>query len=303
MPDTPKKPPCGCHKLKVLEPRLRSALESNRRRFGAQSLPAARSMVELANAYREGSKPEKAEPLYIEALKVADENKATDPALLSATLTGLGRLYADKKRFPQAERLLTRALSLAGSPASPVPDALRLAALSSLAGLFMEQAQYGKAEPLFKQALELKERLLGRNHKDLEVELASLGRLHMSRRDFKSAEPYLRRAVFVSQRGAGGHTLLYDRECLAITLHKLNKDREAELLYREVLAEREKRNGKDSPGDLQTLRNYAEVLAAIGRRAESEKIYGRIREIRRKHREADCWGCGQEPPASARASQ
>jgi CHAT domain-containing protein len=66
--------------------------------------------------------------------------------------------------------------------------------LNNLAGLYQDQGDYPRAEPLFRQAMEIRKKVLGENHPDYATSLNNLAGLYKQQRDYARAEPLLRDA-------------------------------------------------------------------------------------------------------------
>ena len=75
--------------------------------------------------------------------------------------------------------------------------------LNNLASLYQAQKDYARAEPLFKQALEMRKRVLGPQHPDYSLSLNSLANLYYSRGDFSHAEPLFQEALAIRQQVLG----------------------------------------------------------------------------------------------------
>ncbi len=135
--------------------------------------------------------------------------------------------YSDVRSWPQCERLLPHVLALrerarrdhASSPLSRVLDR----AASFLQG----RGSLWEAEPLYREAVEIGERVLGREHPDV----------------------------------------LRWRHSLAALLHATGRHAEAEPLYREALAAGERVLGREHPHVLMWRNNLALLLRATGRPA------------------------------------
>ncbi len=62
---------------------------------------------------------------------------------------------------------------------------------------------YAKAEPLFRQALEIRKRALGENHPDYAASLNNLAALYEEMGDYAKAEPLYREALAIDKRALG----------------------------------------------------------------------------------------------------
>jgi tetratricopeptide (TPR) repeat protein len=67
--------------------------------------------------------------------------------------------------------------------------------LNNLAGVYYAQGQYEEAEPLFKRAQAIRERVLGPNHPDLATSLETLSLLCRATKREKEAEELEARAA------------------------------------------------------------------------------------------------------------
>jgi tetratricopeptide (TPR) repeat protein len=95
-----------------------------------------------------------AEPEYLAALAAWDEAGAGDTADAVAVLNGLGTLYIDERRFPDAKRTLDRAITIAKSAKDIVPmDRIKL--LHARALLHCRQGEWKEAEQDLRAAIEM----------------------------------------------------------------------------------------------------------------------------------------------------
>uniref|UniRef100_UPI000A752B74 tetratricopeptide repeat protein n=1 Tax=Geitlerinema sp. PCC 9228 TaxID=111611 RepID=UPI000A752B74 len=72
-----------------------------------------------------------------------------------------------------------------------------------LAGLYQSQGRYEEAEPLYRQALEMRKRLLGEQHPDVATSLNNLAELYRSQGRYDEAEPLYRQALEMFKRLLG----------------------------------------------------------------------------------------------------
>ena len=66
-----------------------------------------------------------------------------------------------------------------------------------------QQGRYSEAEPLFKQALDLKEKILGPDHLDVAEVLQSLALLYLQQDRFGEAEALLKRSLEIEEKTLG----------------------------------------------------------------------------------------------------
>ncbi|MEG3440445.1 tetratricopeptide repeat protein, partial [Pannus brasiliensis CCIBt3594] len=75
--------------------------------------------------------------------------------------------------------------------------------LNNLAYLYRETGRYGEAEPLYRQALEMRKRLLGEEHPDVATSLNNLAYLYRETGRYGEAEPLYRQALEMGKRLLG----------------------------------------------------------------------------------------------------
>jgi tetratricopeptide (TPR) repeat protein len=134
------------------------------------------------------------------------------------------------------------------------------------------------AERLFKSALTLRERTLTSEHAALASSLENLGKLYMADGRSAQAEPLLRRAyeISLSTLGPDRQETQKRLDNLAQICTTLNKNGEAEGLYRKILDSQEKGAKKNSP---ELLANFASLLVKEGRASEALPYYARALKI------------------------
>ncbi|MFQ5937011.1 MAG: tetratricopeptide repeat protein [Acidiferrobacterales bacterium] len=157
---------------------------------------------------------------------------------------GPGRRKEDKILLELLERKLSETLreAEAGGPENP-----RLAtALNDLGVFYYAQGKYPEAEPFYKRALAIQEKLLKPTNPDVIQSLNNLAALYYVQGRYARAEPFLKR----------------------------------------VLALQEDVGGPDHPDVAQALENYAELLKAKGRHDEAKLTAARAKAIRAKNKRA-----------------
>ena len=156
--------------------------------------------------------------------------------------------------------------------------------LSEMGSYLHDQAAYTKAEPLFQQALAIREKVLGPEHPDLATTLNNLGLLYIDQGRYTEAEPLLQRALTIGEKVLGSGHL-----DLAITLDNLTqlyaaqgRYVDAEPLYQQALAIKEKTLGPDHPSLAITLNNLGHLHYNQSRYTEAEPPYQRALTIYKK---------------------
>ncbi|HEY0754932.1 MAG TPA: tetratricopeptide repeat protein [Ktedonobacteraceae bacterium] len=106
--------------------------------------------------------------------------------------------------WPACERLLPHALQCIqwlDQARIDSPEAARL--LNQTAYYLDDRARYGDAEPLYRRALAIRERVLGGEHPDTAHSLNNLAGLYRVQGRYRDAEPLYRRALEINERVLG----------------------------------------------------------------------------------------------------
>ena len=156
--------------------------------------------------------------------------------------------------------------------------------LNSLGNVYTWQGRYPEAEPLFKRALGIREKSLGRDHPDVATSLNDLGDLYTNQSRYAEAEPLYRRALVIRDKVLGS-----DHPNVGTTLTDLgdlytNQERygEAEPLYKRALAIRERSLGREHPDVATSLNDLGDLYTNQERYGEAEPLYKRALAIREK---------------------
>ena len=160
---------------------------------------------------------------------------------------------------------------------------IQAAMLDNVGQTYAQLGVYDKAEPLLRQAYELRRRILGDNHPDVAASLDSLGTVIRLDGRYTEAEPFFRRALAIRLKALGPQN-----ENTAITMANLgeclyleDKYSESESLLRKALAIERQLNSPAGSG----CRNYlALVLQARGDYGEAAELLREAVEIGRNRR-------------------
>jgi tetratricopeptide (TPR) repeat protein len=188
-----------------------------------------------------------------------------------------GSLADDMGDYPAAGALNEATLTLTTSEFGP--DSKETAtALNNLALSYSHLARYAEAEPLFRRAIEIDEKALGKEHGATYNNLAVLLQVEGK---YAEAEPLFRRAIEIDERALGKeHGATYNN--LAVLLQVEGKYAEAEPLFRRAIEIDEKALGKEHPDVARDYNNLALFLQGQGKYAEAEPLYRRAIEIDEK---------------------
>jgi tetratricopeptide (TPR) repeat protein len=144
--------------------------------------------------------------------------------------------------------------------------------------------KYDEARSLLERALEIRERLLGTEHRDVAACIDILAGVYANRGEYVKAEPLYLRALAICEKALGkDHP---DTATVTSNLGKLyhyqGKYGEAEPLYKRSLDIREKALGKDHLDTAEGLNTLAVLYSMQGKYVEAEPLHQRALDIREK---------------------
>lgn len=133
---------------------------------------------------------------------------------------------------------------------------------------------YSRAEPLLKEALEIRRRTLGPNNSDTLDSMGRLARIIQDEGRFADAEKIERELLATEQTtlGADHRATLQAQSSLAWTLEDEGHPEEAEKLCQQALERQQHVLGLDDGDTLESMRRLAWILETEGRYPEAEKI-------------------------------
>ena len=105
----------------------------------------------------------------------------------ATSLNNLAVLYESRAITPRPSRSTSRPSKSARNPGEAHPD--YAVSLNNLALLYSTLGDYARAEPLYKQALEINKEALGETHPDYATSLSNLADLYNVMSDYTRAEP------------------------------------------------------------------------------------------------------------------
>ncbi|MBL0126071.1 MAG: toll/interleukin-1 receptor domain-containing protein [Flavobacteriales bacterium] len=150
--------------------------------------------------------------------------------------------------------------------------------------LWYDVAEWKRAEPLMRRALDIDEKSSGTDHPRVAIRLSNLAGLLLATNRFAEAEPMMRRALDIDEKSYGSNHPLVAKDLnnLAQLLKATNRLAEAEPLMRRALVIDEKSYGSDHPSVAIRLNNQAQLLQATNQLAEAEPLMRRALDIDEK---------------------
>ena len=244
---------------------------------------AGRLLYETASYLQARGRYPEAEPLYLRALHIREQQLGPKHPDVANSLNNLANLYADQGKYEEAEPLYRRALTIReqqfGSEHSDVADSL-----NNLAILYYQQGKYTQTEPLCQRALHIWEQLLGPGHLEVSSSLNNLANLYADQGKYEEAEPLYRRALAIREKQLGPEhpDVATSLNNLATLYRDQGKYAQAEPFYQCALAIWENQLGPEHPDVAISLNNLANLYADQGKYEEAEPLYRRALAIREK---------------------
>ena len=160
------------------------------------------------------------------------------------------------------------------------------ATLNNLAVLFGKRGRYKEAEPLCKRALEIRERVLGKNHPDVAKQLNNLALLCQNQQKYEDVEKYYIRACAIYEQtlGPDDPNVAKTKNNLASAYLKQGKYEQAEALYKEVLTRAHEREFGKIQDDNKPVWQIAEEREA---KAKNKDFAVAVPQF--KHKQLDKW--------------
>ncbi len=225
-----------------------------------------------------------ADEIYPHTMEITEyaEKLEINPHKSSYLLNKIGLYLRNKAEYELAGEVFQRALNIL--ELYEVKDGNMAAVLDNLGGLYRDQGKNQAAESLYKQALEIRENVLGSNHPAVGITLNNLAGLYRAQGKYEIAEPLYKRDLEISEKELGPNHL-----DVAPTLNNLaglyeyqGKYEDAEPLYERALKISGKELGPNHPDVATTLNNLAGLYYAQGKYEDAEPLYERALEIREK---------------------
>ncbi|KAK3352633.1 hypothetical protein B0T25DRAFT_189556 [Lasiosphaeria hispida] len=156
--------------------------------------------------------------------------------------------------------------------------------LLSVGESFHMLGKYKEAEQMHRQALQLYEKMLGKEHPSTLSSMNNLALVLDSQGKYEEAEQMHRQALQLMEKMLGKEhpSTLSSMNNLALVLKSQGKYEEAEQMHRQALQLREKVLGKEHPETLRSMSNLALVLNSQGRYEEAEQMHRQALQLKEK---------------------
>ncbi len=192
------------------------------------------------------------------------------------------RAYADGN-YENAENFFAAALKTA--QASDKQDARLATSLNNLAEALRAQSERKLAEPLYKQAIDIQEKVLGADDLEVAKTATNLAKLYRGWHKYDDAEPLFKRAISIREKKLGPDDPAVAKSL--VELAEFYRDQENKLdacepLYQRALAIREKAFGPNDPSVAEMLNRIATLYRVQKKYAAAEPLLRRSLAIEEK---------------------
>ncbi len=262
----------------VLQPAKKEVTD----RFPAQPLVQATLRASLGKVYEDLGRYPEGRALLEQALSQRRQQLGPDALETVQVENQLVTLLIEAGDLPNARRRVDGLLARLKDTEGDFGEE-RAAALGSLARLLAQRADYRGAIDRATEALALRNRILGPDHKDTLNLKSDLGEFNWEMGKFVTAERIWREVLGRSRKVLGDDDPLTLTSIgnLAVVLEDLGRDDEALSLHREALARDRRLLGNNHPDTLTAVANLAAALGKRGDYAAAEPYYLEAYERRR----------------------
>ncbi|RTM15373.1 MAG: tetratricopeptide repeat protein [Bradyrhizobiaceae bacterium] len=239
------------------------------------SLAEAVRLTEESFRYRAANQYQKAIPVAVRALAIAEATLGPKNYQIANALDNLAGLYKEIGSYAKAEPLYLRALVICEHEFGNAPRTAN--ELNNLAALYSDMGNYEKAERLYKRSLAIKKEFLIPVHPSIATTLGNLADLYWKMGAYAKAEPLYQQALEIGEKALGpedpsvGSTV----NGLGILYFSMGAYSKAEQLLKRALDISEKSRGLDAPETASTINNLADLYSTIGAYAEAESLFKR----------------------------
>jgi eukaryotic-like serine/threonine-protein kinase len=266
------------------------AAERQLRDVGAGGVERAVALHDLGSLASARGDHARAASLLAEAQALRRAHLPVPHADLVRTLALQGFNEIELGDFEKAEAVLGEAVTLGRQLPLTVGEAGAVwQALNNMGRLRSEQSRYRDAEPLLREALEVRRRVFGNDHPAVGTTLDQLAEVLRLDGKLPESEAMFREAIEHGRRILGDdHPTIANRlGNLANVVGNQGRPGEAIEINRDVLARKTRIYGPDSLGVAITLNNLATSHTGVGEFDEAERLLLESLRIRRTHFEGD----------------
>jgi tetratricopeptide (TPR) repeat protein/nucleoside phosphorylase len=190
-----------------------------------------------------------------------------------------------REEWAQAERLVPSALACAeGIQRYQIESEIAVLLLNQTGYYLQQRGDYATTLPLYERALEIGERVLGKDHPLTATSLNNLADLYRATGQYEQALPLSQRALEIWERvlGTDHPSTATSLNNLAALYDSTGQYEQALPLYERALEITERVLGKDHPSTATSLNNLAALYDSTGQYEQALPLYERALEIRER---------------------
>lgn len=193
--------------------------------------------------------------------------------------SGLGILYSEQGRLPEAEELFLRTLN-GRATALGSEHPLTLSTLSSVGTVYIRQRKVAQAEGAFLRAVHGQEKVCGPMHESTLMSLNNLGAFYTTHKKLELAEVLFERALQGTEETLGvEHRLtLFTVANLGGVYRARGRFTEADAMYRRALRGHEKLWGTEHFQTLKVMFNLGTLYLVQGQFSAAEELLERVHQ-------------------------
>jgi len=266
------------------------ALEGQKRVLGPKHRHTLATMNNLGLLYKTTSQYERSEDCFLKVLEGHQQSMGPEHPDTLVSLGNLGDLYMEKGDYEKAESIFRNCLEVQGRVVGR-EHANTLTTLNNLGSVYYYLGNINMAEDCMVKAIRGRESLFGNDHPETLVSACNLAAVYSSQRRYLDAIPLRRRelAWCREQNCDTDPGTLTSINALAIDLREAGELEEAEALFRELLASRQKILEPSDFGIGRAFGGLAQTLELAGRLEDAAAYRQQALEHRIKHEGPDAW--------------
>lgn len=227
----------------------------------------------LGVLYIKDQRYDKAEECFRQALKLGQTSKVKEGSV--ADWRNLAFVCRKLGKKDEAEKIYSNVVALLKDREKENPEVMGTA-LTDLAMVYQDSANYTKVEPLLAKALQLYE--TSENDSAIASGLENLGNFYVLQSRLSEAEPLFKRALIIRKSGekdTNSSKVATDISGLAEIYEKQGHAADAETLHKQTLEFTEQKHGAESI-------EFAESLARLGHFYQAQDQYSKALDCLQK---------------------
>ncbi len=265
------------------EAQLTQSLAIRCREEGENSVHAAMTHTDLAQALEQQGKIDTAEPHFVKVADIYRQELGADHPDTLVAVNNLAHVYFRQGKYDLAEPLYVQ--SLEGMRRRHGDEGHEtLTVMYNLASIYFFRDKSDLSAPLAQQVLAARRRTLGAEHPQTLMSLNQVAFIEAGCGRYDRAEPLYREAIDARRRVLGeDHPYTLTAMANLADVY-LNQDRldQAEPLLADTLARRRRALGEDNPSTLLTAEQLARLHARRGRHELARSMHAAVLEARRR---------------------